>query len=111
MDNRIERIKELFSDEAMVKEVLSIAEPEKAQEWFSDHGIEFTLDEIKDMGEMINKVQKGEIKAGYLAVNDELSEDDLENVAGGTNQTAVEYALGAIGIAMVSIAIGIACTW
>ena len=73
-----ERIKEIFSDEAFVIELLSLEKPEDAQALLKTKGIELDLDQICKMGEMLNK------KLNAMAAEEgEISEDDLEDVAGG----------------------------
>ena len=98
MTNRNEKLKEIFSDEAKVKEVLSIEDPEKAREWFSEHGVEFSIDEIHRLGETINKISRGEITQEDLNKSDELSEDDLEDVAGGSEADMFLAYLGVVGV-------------
>ena len=90
MDNRSEKVIEIFKGEALAKEVLAIDNPEDAQAWFSDHGIEFTVDELKDMADKINRLSKGEKVRESSTDTDELSEDDLENVVGGAEKSTFD---------------------
>ena len=73
-----ERIKEVFSDEAFVKELLSKETPEEVQELLEDKDIEMSIGEIEKAKEMILK--KLEDPDAEL----ELSDEDLEDVAGGS---------------------------
>ncbi len=74
-----ERIKEVFSDEAFVKELLSKETPEEVQDMLVDKDIDMTIEEIVKLGEII--AQK--LKNAENGEDFELSEDDLEDVAGG----------------------------
>ena len=85
MDNRIEKMKELMQDEAFVNELVTKETPEDAQLFFEEHGVEMSLDEIRSIGEMLNKAIAGEISEETLerAADGELTEEELEQVAGG----------------------------
>lgn len=87
MNERAEKLKEIFEDKELAKELLSIEEAEDAQKWFSDHGAELTMDEVKSLGNLFAKIADGEITEEQLRAaagsDGELSEEELENVAGG----------------------------
>ena len=85
MDNRIEKIQELVKDEEFVKELVTKGTAEDAQIFFEEHGVEMTLDEVRSIGELLDKVAKGEISEETLkkAADGELTEEELEAVAGG----------------------------
>ena len=85
MDNRIEKIQELMKNASFIKKLLGMENPEDVQDLFEDNGVALTLDEVKQIGLMLDKVFSGEITAEQLeqAASGELSEDDLEQVAGG----------------------------
>ena len=72
-----ERIKEVFSDEAFVKELLSKETPEEVQAMLEDKDIEVSIAEIVKLREMIIK------KAENPDADVELGDDDLEEVSGG----------------------------
>ena len=72
-----ERIKEVFSDEAFVKELFSKETPEEVQAMLEDKDIELSIDEIVKLREMIIK------KAENPDADVELGDDDLEEVSGG----------------------------
>ena len=80
-----ERLKEVLKDEAFVKELLAMEEPEQVQEALEEKGVPLTLDEIKNLGEFVSKVASGEIPQETVEAmaNGELSEAELEEVAGG----------------------------
>ena len=72
-----ERIKEVFSDEAFVKELFSKETPEEVQAMLEDKDIEVSIAEIVKLREMIIK------KAENPDADVELGDDDLEEVSGG----------------------------
>lgn len=72
-----QQIKELFSDEAFTASILEMETPEEVQKALSDKGLELSLEEIST------------IQNSLLNNEGELSEDELENVAGGIAVTAV----------------------
>ena len=85
MEDRIVKLNELIKDEAFLKELFSKEEPEDVQALFEDNGVELTLDEVRQLGDLLGKAANGEITAEQLEkmANGELSEEDLEQVAGG----------------------------
>ena len=83
-----ERIKEVFSDEAFVKELLSTETPEEVQAMLEDNDIEVSIAEIVKLREMI--IKKAENPDA------ELSDEDLEDVAGGCLWIAIPIAIGII---------------
>ena len=74
------QVQKVFSDEAFVKSLLELEEPEDVQAALKDKGIDCTIDEIKQLGEKINKAVET-----YLAQQngDDLSIEQLDDVAGG----------------------------
>ena len=62
-----------FSDETSIRALFSAETPEKAHDMLTAKGIKMTLDEVKNLPNVL-KMSQGD---------DELSEDDLEEVAGG----------------------------
>ena len=73
-----ERIKEIFSDEEFVVELLGLENPEDAQALLKTKGIDLELDQVRKMGEIINK----QLNAVTIEEG-EISEEDLEDVSGG----------------------------
>lgn len=76
MDERNAKLTELLQDEAFVKEMVSIVEPKDAQKFFADHGLDYSMSEIMAMGKILKRM-------GQQRQGDELSEDELAQVAGG----------------------------
>lgn len=73
-----ERIKEIFSDKEFVTELLSLENPEDVQNLLKTKGIEADLDQICKLGEILDK------KLNAMTMEDgEISEEELEDVAGG----------------------------
>ena len=70
-----EKIKEVFSDEAFVKELFSKETPEEVQAMLEDKDIELSIDEIVKLKELLEKKVENP--------DAELSDEDLEDVAGG----------------------------
>jgi predicted ribosomally synthesized peptide with nif11-like leader len=67
-----EQIQKIFSDEAFVAALLEMETPEDVQKAIADKGLELSLEDINT------------IKNSLSSEEGELSEDDLENVAGGS---------------------------
>lgn len=81
-----ERIKEVFSDEAFVKELFSKETPEEVQAMLEDKDIELSIDEIVKLKELLEKKVENP--------DAELSDEDLEDVAGGCLWIAIPIAIG-----------------
>ena len=72
------KIKEVFSDEAFVKELLEKETPEEVQEILEKKDIELSIEEIVNLREMLmERIEKAQ------SDDEELLEDDLESVSGG----------------------------
>jgi lactobin A/cerein 7B family class IIb bacteriocin len=81
-----ERIREVFSDKAFVEELLSIHEPEKIQALLEDKDIEMSIAEIEKFKDAVMKKMENP--------DAELSDEDLEDVAGGCLWIAIPIAIG-----------------
>lgn len=68
--------KKLGEDEEFTKKVFSTEEKENVQKLAKEVGIELSLEEIDQAKEILQKIMTSEPEG-------ELSEDELENVAGG----------------------------
>ena len=108
MSANIEKLQELVKDEAFLKELFTKEEPEDVQALFEAKGVELSLDEVKSIGETLEKVANGEITAEQLekSANGELSEDDLAEVAGGELATLTACAIIFAGGVIVGGGIG-----
>ena len=99
MEQMEARIKEAFADEQYVKELFALEKPEDAQAKLQEKGISMTLDEVKAIPKMLKAAQMN---------GDELSEDLLEDVAGGVLTVAAATIIAAgIGAGGAIIGAGI----
>lgn len=71
-----EKMKELLADKAFVEKLMSLETETEVQSLLSENGVELTV-------EQISMIKKGVMS--QLSNSDELSEDDLETVAGGVD--------------------------
>ena len=85
----IEKLKEVFSEEAFVKSLFEMKTTAEMQEALNNKGIQMSDEEITALHTFFAKVKSGEISReqlaqwSKLAENGELSEEMLEQVAGG----------------------------
>ena len=83
----IEKVQKLLSDEEFVKKLISQETIEDAKKLFEDQGIATSIEEMEMLGRFIKKIsQKG---------NEKLSEEDLEEISGGSAGSFVLRGLGA----------------
>ena len=68
-----QKINELFSDEKVVEEFSLVKTPDELVNLFNAHGVEFTDVTAEELFDACQKAKE----------TDELSEEDLEDVAGG----------------------------
>ena len=84
-----ERIKEVFADEEFVKELFSKETPEEAKALLEEKDIDISIEELVKLKDIIiAKLQA--VENGESA---ELTEADLENIAGGTFGISVVIAI------------------
>jgi len=88
-----ERIKEIFADEEFVKELFSKETPEEAQALLAEKDINLSVEEIVKLKDIIT----AKLQAAENSESAELTEEELEDVAGGY--------LGIATIVIVSIAV------
>ena len=85
----MEKMKEVFSEEAFVKALFEMESVAEMQEALNNKGIQMSDEEITALRTFFAKVKSGEISReqlaqwSQLAENGELSEEMLEQVAGG----------------------------
>ena len=89
MDERTEKLKELLSDEAFAKQILSAESAESVQAMLEEKGVSLTIEEIEKTGELLEHYAEGQ--------DGELSEDDLEGVAGGVDLSSLGLPLAVVG--------------
>ena len=69
-----EKIQEVFSDEAFLKEIFSKETPEEVQTILAEKDIELSIEDILTLRKIIEKKSNQGV---------ELSDDDLEDISGG----------------------------
>ena len=85
----IETIRDVFSEEAFVKALFEMESVAEMQEALNNKGIQMSDEEITALRTFFAKIKSGEISReqleewSKLAENGELSEEMLEQVAGG----------------------------
>lgn len=92
--NNKELISDLFKDDAFVKELLSKESAEEAQALLESRGAQVSLEDVKELGSVLEKAAKGEID--LEAADGELSEEALSNVAGGELSILAAIAIGTL---------------
>ena len=86
----LEKVKAVFADEAFMKQLFELETAAQVQAALKERGVELTEEEILGIRDFIIKVERGEISAEQLekwaaqGENGELSEEALEQVAGGS---------------------------
>ena len=99
----IEKIKEVFSDEAFVKGLFELESVAEVQAALKEKGVEISEEEILGIRDLLGKVEGGEISVEQMeqwaaqVESGELSDEMLEQVAGGS-------VLGTIGLALIGAA-------
>ncbi|MDY2700265.1 MAG: Nif11-like leader peptide family natural product precursor [Lachnospiraceae bacterium] len=68
----IERMDEVFKDDKFVETLLAMETPEEMQNALAEKGVEVSLEEVVQAKNLVSQYQAGE-----------LTEEELENVAGG----------------------------
>ncbi|MBR3629570.1 MAG: hypothetical protein IKN55_03765 [Oscillospiraceae bacterium] len=110
MNKKAEQIKALFADKDFVIAALDAENETAVQELFSDNGVEISTDEIDQIRNLMMAVAEGKVteeQIRSLSENEgELSEEALEQVAGGDWKAAVA-AIGILAIPITGLTIGI----
>ena len=91
-----ERIKEVFSDEAFVKALLEQEEAAQVQAMLAEKEIDLSIEEINKLQELLLKQSSGEVD------EEELSEDALEDVAGGSLVVLGALIIATLGLGLVA---------
>ena len=86
-----EKIKEVFSDKDFVESLLELETAEEVQSAISKKGIDLSISDIEVL------------RAQLVNNGEELSEEDLENVAGGFVISATLVAIGSCCGALFSV--------
>lgn len=91
--NKGTELVEILENEQFQKEVVNVSTPEEMQQLIAVHGMELSVDEVMELCGQIVKTMNG----------DEISEDELDNVAGGVVILGVTIATSKL------IALGVGC--
>ena len=81
------RIKEVFSDEAFVKEMVSKDTPAEVKALLAEKGIDVSENDILQLRKLVEK------KLSQAEDSEELDENDLEDVAGGFGPAGLGIAI------------------
>ena len=95
-NKNIEKLKEIFADKDFTAKVLEMETPEEVQKAISNKGVDLTIEEIESVKQAIINQSEG---------NEELSDDQLENVAGGF---AISTAIAIAGVITGAVSAGVA---
>ena len=87
-----EKIEEVFSDEGFVKSLMELETPEEAQKALAEKDIDLSVNEIETISKMPQKKAEGE-----------LTDDELEDVAGGAIQLLVAIIGTAIAVGAIEV--------
>lgn len=113
MNEKLEKLAEVIKDENLAKELFSLTQPEDAQKWISDHGVEMTVEEVKELGAAIRKLitEKSPEEIEKLANGEdmELTDEQLAEAAGGFLSAAVGIVVGVAKVAAVTAAGAVVC--
>ncbi|MBO6159500.1 MAG: hypothetical protein J6P72_09640 [Firmicutes bacterium] len=91
----MERLNQLLEDKAFVEKMMSLDTKEEVKEIFNANGVDFTMEDVEDMAKELERVSEA---------GDEISEDALEDVAGGFAITLA----GVVAAGKIAVAVGAA---
>ncbi|MBK5246748.1 MAG: Nif11-like leader peptide family RiPP precursor [Peptostreptococcaceae bacterium] len=101
MNEEIEKLfKKMNEDKSFAEKIMSQTDNEKLIEIAKGEGIELSVNDIDEANEIIRKALKAKNEG-------ELSEEELENVAGGTI-TIAAVAIGTVGLVTSAVSAGAA---
>ena len=103
----MEKMKAAFADEAFVKGLLELETVAEVQAALQEKGVEMTEEEILGIRDVLAKLESGEISAEQLEPG-ELSDEVLEQVAGGLAGTTILAIYAAVYGGGQILSIGIA---
>lgn len=97
MEQKLNQLRaKMETDQSFVEKLFSLEKPEEVQGLLKEEGMDFSLEEINMVKEALVKIiGKGE--------NAELSDEDLEEVAGGVAAVTVFAAISATAAAASAI--------
>ena len=94
-DERTLKFEEILKEEDFVRKLCDMEDPEDVQAAFAEKGVDFTIEEIVEIGNALSSIE----------TEGEISEAELENVAGGVPglvlfTLAASAAIAVIGVKM-----------
>lgn len=105
MKEKLEKLTEVIKDESLAKELLSMKDPEDAQKWIKAHGVDMTLDEVRELGGTLKELLSGKTREELekMAAGEyELTNDELKQVSGGEVVAIVGLVVCVLGtVAMI----------
>ena len=110
-----EKIREIFEDEAFVKEIFNLESVAEVQMALKEKGLELTEDELMSIRDIITKIEEGEfsqeqLKSWAAQVEEgEIPEEMLELVSGGiviSTAAAIAWGIGYAICAVTGTAVG-----
>ena len=110
----MEKMKEVFSDEAFVKSLFELETAAEVQAALKEKGVELTEEEILGIRDLLGKVESDEISVEQLeqwaaqVESGELSDEMLEQVAGGS--VAGVLIIGGVVVGAIAAVTGLAAT-
>ena len=110
----MEKMKEVFSDEAFVKKLFGLETAAEVQAALKEKGVELTEEEILGIRDLLGKVESDEISVEQLeqwaaqVESGELSDEMLEQVAGGS--VAGVLIIGGVVVGAIAAVTGLAAT-
>ena len=110
----MEKMKEVFSDEAFVKNLFGLETAAEVQAALKEKGVELTEEEILGIRDLLGKVESDEISVEQLeqwaaqVESGELSDEMLEQVAGGS--VAGVLIIGGVVVGAIAAVTGLAAT-
>ncbi len=98
-NEKVAKIKEIFADKDFVEKILAMETAEEVQAAIKAQGVELTIEEIEaTKAELVNQLENKD--------SDEVSDEQLENVAGGfavTTAILIAGGLLAAGSGLVTL--------
>lgn len=102
MENKVERLNELYQDPQMAAKLNAAADEEELRKLLAENGVELTAEEMHAvMLELADAVEEAMNK-------EELNEDDLQQVSGGLSITSAWFTLKATGAVATAFGVGAA---
>ena len=96
---KIEKIAETFKDEEFAKRIIEIKEKEELIKAFAEKGLELSAEEVN---ELIQKGKEAISNGEFDQIKKAISEDELENIAGGDIQEILNGLIAGTALTFVA---------